>query len=439
MIFLLMIIGTTGYFWLNPRLNPPGVITQRVAEKFLAADGVDLADYFSITLEGAKTLVKFKDGSSGNLILNGLTTLSPETAHALAQFRGHNLYLNGLTRLSDEAAKALAQFECNYLELNGLTSLSEDAAKALAQFKGHNLSLDGLTTLSPEAAEALAQYKGERLFLDGLTTLSPEAAHALAQFKGVSLPLNGLTTLSPEAAQALALFKGHSLYLNGLTTLSPKAAEALAQFNRELEFKGEHLHLDGLTTLSPEAAKALGQFKGLSLSLDGLTTLSPEVVLEFGMEQSGELSYTINRKLTSLVGEISYLFEVKKDQRYSVTISQLGNEFEESDGVIPAFKLVDSDNTSLLGNSNVYVAGWFTDGFEYIGLDFSRTAVRALEQLTETYGLVSVERLTEEKTKLTFTANTDGELQFTLALVAPIPGAKGSWEYSILFDHEINR
>jgi hypothetical protein len=272
-------------------------------------------------------------------------------------------------------------------------------------------------------------FKGDWIQLNGLTTLTDEAAKALAQFKGSYLELHGLTTLSDEAAKALAQFKGSFLYLDGLTTLSDDAANALAQF------KGNVLSLNSLTTLSDEAAKALAQFQGKYLALENLISIKNR--LESGIDQSGELTFLRKwvPRLNSLVAEISYLFEVKKDQRYSVTISQLGNDFEESDGVIPAFNLVDAENESLLGDSDfISVAG--TDG-GYIGLDFSRTAVRALEQLTETYGLVSVERLTEEKTKLTFTANTEGELQLTLALVAPGKGAKGSWEYSILFDHEI--
>ena len=129
---LLLIIGTLGYFW----LNPPGVITPRVAEKYLGDPStIKLSEYSSITVE---------------------------------------------------AAPALAQCGGNVLSLSGLTTRTEEAAQALAKFGGdiETLNLNGLTTLSPEAAQALAQFGGERLHLDGLTTLSPEAAKALAQFKG---------------------------------------------------------------------------------------------------------------------------------------------------------------------------------------------------------------------------------------------------------------
>ena len=102
-IILLTIIG--GYFW----LNPPGVITPRVAEKYLGDPStIKLSEYSSITVEAAQVLAQFK---CGGLYLNGLTTLSDEAAQALALFKGDGLSLNGLTTLSPEAAKALAQFK----------------------------------------------------------------------------------------------------------------------------------------------------------------------------------------------------------------------------------------------------------------------------------------------------------------------------------------
>jgi hypothetical protein len=65
------------------------------------------------------------------LVLNGLTSLSPETAEKLAAWRGSTLRLNGLTSLSSETAEKLAAWTGEWLKLIGLTSLSRQTAEAL--------------------------------------------------------------------------------------------------------------------------------------------------------------------------------------------------------------------------------------------------------------------------------------------------------------------
>jgi len=205
-------------------------------------------------------------GSAVTLSLDGLTTLSADTAKALASmgFGGFFLSFNGLTSLSADTAKALGgYFECPGLSFDGLTTLSEDAAAALTEglMKKRRswLSLNGLTTLSADTAKSLALLKPGWLFLDGLTTLSADTAAALADYPG-GLNLDGLTTLSADTAKALAGLKGDALILNGLTTLSADTAKALAGF------RGKRLSLNGLTTLSDEATKALARCNGYTLN-----------------------------------------------------------------------------------------------------------------------------------------------------------------------------
>jgi hypothetical protein len=78
---------------------------------------------------------------------NAITELTPEKARKLAaEFpgvkveieiagrKGWELSLDGLTTLSGETAKALAKSKCNGLCLNGLTTISPEAAKSLAEF-----------------------------------------------------------------------------------------------------------------------------------------------------------------------------------------------------------------------------------------------------------------------------------------------------------------
>jgi len=222
----------------------------------------------TLTVEQAKTLARDK---SGRLLLNGLTSLSPEVATELARQEGW-LSLNGLSGLSDEAAEALGQHK-GYLHLDGLKTISDPAAQSLARHNGE-LSLNGLTSISDEAGKALGQHRGGRLSLKGLTTLSGEVAKAFAQRKGggptYQTVLSGLTALSAEAAMALAPSHPHNWRgdLPGFKTIPIDVARALA--------KREHgLSLKGLTTISDEAAKSLG--RKLNGDLPELTSLSPEV------------------------------------------------------------------------------------------------------------------------------------------------------------------
>ncbi len=256
-----------------------------------------------LSVEVAKRLAQDK---SGRLLLNGLTTLSPDAAKELAKHEGW-LSLNGLTSLSNEAAEALGQHK-GHLHLDGLTKLSDEPAKSLARHNGE-LSLKGLTSLSNEAASALAKHTGGRLYLNGVTTLSTEAAKALAQRKGGGpshkVCLDGLESLTVEGAAALAESHGHNWdgRLPAMKTIPEDVARALA--------KRGGISLEGLTSLSDESAKALGGNLGgnlprltaltvesakaivgpnRTLVLDGLTALPNDVaVVIAGKNSSGDL------------------------------------------------------------------------------------------------------------------------------------------------------
>lgn len=266
------------------------------------------------------------------LYLNGLTTISDETAHALTNYEqavvvkdidgdapdthvglvdDEDGVLEGrLPTLSSGAAQACMLDEdelddayffapqpeatetpkqnTSVLHLDGLIKLSAKAAHALAMYRG-DLSLNGLTAVSSEVAKALAQHRaalrqdGEIwdaatndqkprgcLSLNGLETLGDSAARALAHYGG-DLCLDGLAALSEESARALASHRGR-LSLNGLTTVSADVAAALAQHQQDVI-------LDGLATLSPDVARAFARHQG-DLRLDGVLRLSDDAVHE---------------------------------------------------------------------------------------------------------------------------------------------------------------
>jgi mono/diheme cytochrome c family protein len=297
----------------------PGLttISSEAAKALVPRIGGELPELQSLTPEVAKVLAQAR----GHLVLNGLTSLSDESAQALtekAQNRG-NLYLNGLTEITPATARLICQREGD-LYLNGLKTIPVEVLQALAEHKSPGYArpivyLDGLSSLSDEAAAVLAtweKWSGELPALTGLSDksaaalaasrkfkgslpavklLSAQSARALAQRKG-NLSLDGLAALSDDVAQALADHQGGTLSLNGVTSLSDRATAALAQHQGRLSlggltsltagqaqtlarYKGDWLLLDGLTTLSDEAAQAIAQRKGV-LSIVGLKTLSEE-------------------------------------------------------------------------------------------------------------------------------------------------------------------
>lgn len=225
--------------------------------------------------EAAKSLA----GHRGELSLNGLTAISDESARALAKHAGGRLLLNGLTTLSGEAGKAFAGRKGGgptyQTVLDGLTSLSPAAAAALAESHGHNWqgNLPAFKTIPVEVAQALAKRQGG-LSMPGLTTISDEAAKALQGKLGGNLPR--LTSLTVESAKAIAgPVPGQfhrTLNLDGLTSLPDDIALAIGG----KDARG-NLHLNGLTSLTPIAAKAICQREG-DLYLNGLTTISDETL-----------------------------------------------------------------------------------------------------------------------------------------------------------------
>ena len=288
---------------------------------------LSLSGLSSLTPEVAAVLARFKsngrlhgDKLCWGLCLNGVTALSPEAAEALGRYRGR-LELRALTQLDPAAARHLGTFQTDQVRIDGLASLSVDTATALASWKIAKLPLDGLQTLDPKAARALARFEPQEMqtksiSLDGLRQLSPELARELARFKGHRLSLDGLTGISPQAVEALSEWQG-KLSLGGLTSIDAHFVRTLgtrvrlagverfdvetaramndtngyrsvalqvAALDVELVnalrplFKGDkEVSFPRLRALDRATAVALGEWSMDNLQLDGLTAITPEV------------------------------------------------------------------------------------------------------------------------------------------------------------------
>ena len=232
----------------------------------------DLSSIQELSPEQASAVVR---QAFCSIELNGLKSLLPVVAQALAEHDGNRvtwLELNGLGDITPEAAVALGTGYRGDLSLNGVTSITADAANALATAPS-SLSLGGLTELTPEAGDALSGCTC--LKLNGLASLSTEAARALVRPRD-RLELNSLTTISAEVAEILC-GRFAFLSLNGLRTLTPQVAEILMRRTAELS-------LNGLTSLTEDLAAVLAK-RGIRLELDGVTSLSPEIARKLSRKE----------------------------------------------------------------------------------------------------------------------------------------------------------
>jgi hypothetical protein len=236
------------------------------------------------------------------------------------------LSLNGLTTLSAESAAVLARHKGS-LTLDGLSDLRPDVAKPFSACTA-SLSLQGLKTLSPETAEVLAE-RTVYTDLSGLKEVGPNVAKNLVSSAG-GLALNGLETLTPEVANELAQCQCQ-LNLNGLRELTPALARSLSTY------RGGGLGLDGIGNITVDDAKSLATVPG-RLSLGGLETVSPEVAEVFS-DRKDQLS------LNGLKRVDRYTFELLNRKRalpYYITVDNANSRcvMWEQKGETPVVELL---------------------------------------------------------------------------------------------------
>jgi hypothetical protein len=189
----------------------------------LSAGGLSAADTTAIKTLTAERAEQLVAEHKGPLDLAGLSELPIDVAAVLAGYDG-DLLLDGLLSLSPQAAEALASHAGSAGKAVDPEAIAARVSEAFEQgdlrlsrfeeivteFGGEGsipaLSLGGLIALKPDVAAALAGHTGD-LRLDGLKSLSAEAAAALATHVG-SLSLSGIDGLDADVAEALAPHMG---------------------------------------------------------------------------------------------------------------------------------------------------------------------------------------------------------------------------------------
>jgi hypothetical protein len=182
-----------------------------------------MSDQDVLTREVAE---KVADGTMEVTALRRFTSISDDAAAILKRFfKGSFLPLDGLTTLSKESATRLGEWTGN-LWLNELQSISADVCRGLA-LNTRELMLGDVRAMSEEAGEALGAHAGTRLDL-GLTSISAALGKSLSKLRDKWLSLSRLERVDAAAASALAGFEG-TLYVPLLRQFDERAAAALGE------------------------------------------------------------------------------------------------------------------------------------------------------------------------------------------------------------------
>jgi len=201
---------------------------------------------------------------SGLLSLNGLSSLTPQSALALAKHSAGPLFLRGVKWLDEETALALSKSE-SWIYL-GVPELTVTTAKGLAAGNSHRgLTLTNLTGLTADLAKPLVA--NDKLILE-LPTLkaediSPQLSAVFAKAK-CSLQLSGINELTSQLARDIGFYSSR-LELTNLRTITPEQARLLSGNTGYLEFPLiERLEEETLRELAAQKGTLIFHVKGLS-------------------------------------------------------------------------------------------------------------------------------------------------------------------------------
>ena len=298
---------------LSDKVDALRVLDEEIVWAVFNKEEIDTNNFVSITDEAAHAILendkKGNDGvpwrttwfdgalsESGNFQLNGLKSISLKTAECLGQLRAgsaEGISLNGLESLTDQSAEEILKYQ-GYFQIKGLKEISDDGLIAIsnhAQSRIHSeLDLPSLTKISDAAAEGISK-KLESLSLSGLTRITNATAESLSKQQG-KLTLSGLKELSDATAERLSDYRGGYLDLSGLSEISESALKSLSKLQGSLD-------LSGLSKLTDSAFDNLSQHDG-ELHLGGLSELSDENAKKLSLhEKSVHLSKELVAKVAS--------------------------------------------------------------------------------------------------------------------------------------------
>lgn len=194
----------------------------------------------ALNREAASALIRCEKRME--LLSLGLTELPADVAEELAKYKGEKLFLNCVRILSPESARAIARFKGSKLAFCGLMGIDLPAMGGLSAYKG-SLLLDGVESIAvtlKEGKRAQTVFGNLKFAALTLTRLKKPGTHlllAMSRFRG-QLKLSGISHLTGEEAEILSGFLGKALSLKGIETITPELLTLLSQYEGFLDLSG---------------------------------------------------------------------------------------------------------------------------------------------------------------------------------------------------------
>lgn len=296
--------------------NHQETLTKTLAEKIVKAARPDnqeetsaaLAQFSEINADAAEVLAtQFALRAE----FPKVRSLSLAAAQALGKMNRSWIVLDGLTSLTPELAKALARGGA--LSLKGVKKLDKDTAKELARHKLY-LHLSGVEEASDEVIEALSETKAS-LFLDSLQHVSNDALEKLISFREGILSL-GIRQLDEKQGQIIERYRGKELWLDSVPALTDPVAGSLSLVPCFLSLKSVRQFSEAACARLARRTEGWILAGNLNLSENGFKALFPDA-------RTGEL------RLAGWIELPAYAYEIIRTPR--VINKWLGRRYSDAD------------------------------------------------------------------------------------------------------------
>lgn len=292
------------------------VLTKALAEKIVNASRPDnkeetaaaLAEFSEINADAAEVLAtRFALRAEFPKVQH----LSLAAAQALGKMRNSWIVLDGLTSLTPDLASALAS--AGALSLKGVKKLDKDTAKELARHKLY-LYLNGVEEASDEAIQVLSETKAS-LFLDSLQHVSNDALEKLILFREGILSL-GLRQLDEKQGLIIERYRGKELWLDSVPALTDPVAGSLSLVPCFLSLKSVRQFSEAACSRLARRTEGWILAGNLNLSENGFKALFPDT-------RTGEL------RLAGWIELPDYAYEIVRTPR--VINKWLGRRYSGAD------------------------------------------------------------------------------------------------------------
>lgn len=272
----------------------------------------------------------FENFKGHQIELNSIKFITKKLAYSISKYR-FAVYLNGINELNEEIAEILSKKEGvignNLLSLNGLKTLSINTAKCLSEFKGL-LSIEGIEVIDNKIAKEIAKYKGlykwnhPSLSFPKLTEINKEIANEFSSFPG-NLNFDGIKMISKDVAEVISKWNCNYLSLDGIKQITPETLRILINHNLNFSIKNlKYLNTDLINIINQSNSKYTFYYIE-NISKEELELIDKKVdknifIYEVGNFSNDTLDLILNQKI-----KFKYIKSFFNNQTYQIIVDYI--------------------------------------------------------------------------------------------------------------------